>query len=543
MERARGLGGVVAVVLCIILVGSTALLGYAKEPPNPVKQIDRLNIGLVSLSPEILAPMIASLEGISYYRAMYEPLVGVNRQGTKMSKKTGIAYDWKPAKDYRSWTFFIRKGVNFHNGWGEVTAEDVKFSLMRMISERSTYVRKGELKKFIKDIEILGPYKIKVLLKEKDTWFPFRLSLLNGLGSMIVSKKYVDKVGWEKQFVHPVGTGPYKFAKHIQGSYIEFEAVKNHWLWGTPRYKTVLFYAVPEEETRVAMLKTGELDIAQLSMEKLEELSAFGNVHYKQGVASVGGWFQNGWLEKQGDGTAMPTHDIRVRKALSFAIDREAINKAFFKGKGVICRSWPAGELAYGYEPSLDVADPYDPQEAKKLLTEAGYPKGFKIKLLSFPMGGAPQAMINAVIASYWEAIGVKTSIEPLDYGAFKAKWKGCPSKYEKKGDCAWVLFTVPDRPCWSVVFDMELTTYGNFPFWRSAKLDPLCKKILGADFGEEYESLFQKIYYKIVYKNRYTMGLMRSSVLFVTNPESVLSDWDPGKLAYDINFPDLLRR
>jgi peptide/nickel transport system substrate-binding protein len=338
-----------------------------------------------------------------------------------LEPEPGLALDWEMSPDGMTYTFHLREGVQFHEGWGEVTGEDVKYSWERMIDENSIGSPAGQLRALIDTIEVPDPYTVVLQLQKPNA------ELIRGhmtdynAGGMIVCKEYVESVGDEEANAHPIGTGPYALAEaHQQAGPIvlkTIEGAENHWRV-TPEFETVTFLLVPEEATRVAMLLAGEADLAPISYDSVESITGAG-LH----VVSIPGswvpliWF-GGIVETQPERYVpdQPWADVRVRQALNYAVDREAIAQSIFHGEAV-----PAG--APNPVPGwVDIEPyPYDPDKATDLLAEAGYPDGFPLTLKTLQANpGAELPIIGEAVALYWEEIGIDVTIIPTDWGSVR---------------------------------------------------------------------------------------------------------------------------
>ena len=155
---------------------------------------------------------------------------------------------------------------------------------------------------------------------------PTYLSRSLSTEGMILPKKYLEAIGDDAFAQKPVGSGPYKFVEQVTGSHIKLTAVDNHWRIGVPRFKTVTFKLVPEETTRIALLRRGEVDIADVSRDRVKELEReWFPIHFRREEAILTAW----WILPR-DG--QPTKDKRVREALNLAIDRNEIAQSIFAG-------------------------------------------------------------------------------------------------------------------------------------------------------------------------------------------------------------------
>jgi ABC-type transport system substrate-binding protein len=173
---------------------------------------------------------------------------------------------------------------------------------------------------------------------------------------------------------------------------------------------------VPEASTRVAMLKTGQVDIADVSLDDVKDLKAAGfRIVNDPQPSSVRIHLYGSYYDNAG-----PIGKIEVRKALNLAINRQELVDTLFIGQAKPAAVFPISPLSIGYPEDLKPY-PYDPAEAKRLLAAAGYPNGFRIKLYAVPTGGFTlYKQVCEVVAGYWEAIGVKAEIVPTDMGTFR---------------------------------------------------------------------------------------------------------------------------
>src|SRR2546426_1187061 len=247
--------GIIAALLSVALLASPAAAQAKSE----------LTVALSSFSTEVLDPVLGGHVVKYYMSLMFDYLVGVTPDG-QLSKDAGLATRWEPSADHRRWTFYLRKGARFHTG-DEVTSEDVKFSLQRAIGKRSTTGYAGPLRALIADIETPASDRLVIVTKEPTLIIPTYLSRSLSTEGMILPKKYIEANGDDVFAQKPVGSGPYRFVEQVTGSHIKLAAVDHHWRIGVPRYKTVTFKLVPEETTRIALLRRGEVDITDASQE------------------------------------------------------------------------------------------------------------------------------------------------------------------------------------------------------------------------------------------------------------------------------------
>src|SRR5881397_1852648 len=307
-----------------IIVTSLLPLAAAASPARAQSKSE-LTVALSSFSAETLDPALQGHNVKYYLSLMFDYLVGTTPDG-QPSQAGGLASKWENSADHKRWTFHLRKGVKFHTG-DEMTSDDVKFSLQRAMSKRSTTGYAGPLRTLIQDIETPAPDRVVIVTKEPTLIIPTYLSRTLSTEGMVLPKKYIEANGDDAFARKPVGSGPYKFVEQVTGSHIKLAAVDNHWRIGVPRFKTMLFRLVPEETTRIALLRRGEVDVADVSRERVAELEKEGfPVHFRKEEAILSMYWV---LPRDGQ----PTADKRVREAMNLAVDRAEIAQAIFAGK------------------------------------------------------------------------------------------------------------------------------------------------------------------------------------------------------------------
>ena len=320
-----------------------------------------------------------------------------------------LAESWTVSKDGLIYEFVVRKGVVFHNG-DPLTAEDVKFSFERYRGAASKL-----LKEKVAAVEVVDPLRVRFRLKEAwPDFMSFYGSPATG-AAWIVPKKYVEKVGDDGFKKAPIGAGPYKFTSINPGIEIVLDAHDRYWR-KTPAVKRLVWKVVPEDATRLAMLKRGEVDIAySLRGPLADEVKRTPGLKLAATVVSGTQWFDFGptqWDPKS------PWHDRRVRLAAALAFDKNAINQAETLGHSKIT----GAIIPSAFEYALSLPPyPYDPVRAKKLLAEAGYPNGFDAG--DYSCDGSYSTVAEA-IGNYLGAVGIRTKMRPMERAAFLASWK-----------------------------------------------------------------------------------------------------------------------
>jgi ABC-type transport system substrate-binding protein len=386
-----------------------------------------LVIALDTLGAQTMDPIQETRAPHAHYQApVFDAIMGFNYD--KGGLGPGVAERWELAADGLSWTFYLRQGVKWHNG-DPVTAHDVKFSLERTMSPESIASRAAALRRIIERIEVVDDRTVRVYTKGFHPYFSENLSRAVFQEGQLMPKKYIETVGAEEFRKKPVGSGPWKFVRSVPGDRVEYEAVNYpHWR-GTPHFKKLVILLIPEESTRVAMVRTGEAAIASISPESIREAE-----QARLRVVSVPGTMQaiyqfyGTYLPEQ---QKNPVADARVREALSLAINRQQIIDHVMYGQA----RWPMPLALFRYSVDIDTqrwetwsreALRYDPDRAKKLLAEAGYPNGFPLTFLNTALPGTPfMTQIGEVVADFWTKIGVQVTIQNVEWGTFQPMMRG----------------------------------------------------------------------------------------------------------------------
>jgi peptide/nickel transport system substrate-binding protein len=313
-----------------------------------------------------------------------------------------LAESWSVSKDGLAYDFVLRKGVRFHNG-DPVTADDVRFSFERY---------RGAASKSLKDrvIAVETPDSLHVRFRLKQPWPDFVTFYTGATGAgWIVPRKYVEKVGDEGFKKAPVGAGPYRFVSFTPGVELVMEAFDQYWR-KTPSVKRLVFRVIPDESTRLAALKRGEVDIVYSIRGALaQELQRSPGLSLKPAVIQGTQWvyFADQWDAKS------PWHDRRVREAADLAIDRKAINDAETLGFSRLTGSIIPDTFEFFWQPPVPR---YDPARARRLLAEAGYPNGFDVGeyFADASYGSVAEGIIN-----YLQVVGIRCALRPLERAAF----------------------------------------------------------------------------------------------------------------------------
>ncbi|MFT3851875.1 MAG: ABC transporter substrate-binding protein [Ilumatobacteraceae bacterium] len=361
----------------------------------------------------------------------YGPIFGGDGSGLlaivdpKTSKwLPGVAQSWETATDLLTWTFHLRDNVKFHDGV-QLTSTDVKFSIDRMIGKAEynpDYVSgsRSQFEPIVDSVDAPDPLTVVVHLKKPDPILPIRPLYL-------VPKAYVEKVGDDGFAQDPIGIGPFKFVSWDPGNELVLERFDDFYLgWGdasgfhTPFVKKLVQKVIPDDAARLAALQAGEIDMAHnisADIAKQEESDGSTQVIYMPGTQPM--YISiNTNDEKAPDGSPNPWRDQRVRQAANEAVDVDTIIATILTGNER--RSFGSSSTSFGFPEDLpDKAWKYDPEDAKKLLAEAGYPDGFSTTL-SGPISRWPNSRpVMEAVAQYLSKVGIKADIQEMQYQEF----------------------------------------------------------------------------------------------------------------------------
>ena len=360
---------------------------------------------------------------------MYEGLAAADRFTGEIGPR--LAESWKMRPDGRQWTVTMRKGIQFHNGWGELTSKEVPFIWERLTSEESIAGDKTTWKGLVgvkENLETPDAHTVIFNLESVEPNMPFNwASLLHNM--LFMSKAQWDQEGAEGMEAMPAGTGPYKFKERKLSESVLYERVENHWRV-TPEFSELMFRFVDEDATRLAMMLTGEASIAELPRDLHAEAISQGKSVVSAGMAgNPPTYFFHGNYHSTPEklDLTVPWTKKEVREALIKAIDYDAINDEVFYGAGVRAFSHMAHPAMPGWDKSWEERGKtdyaYNPGEAAQILADAGYPngEGIEVTIYLHPWAGYPEyQQVSEAIAQYWRDLGVTVDTPETEYARFR---------------------------------------------------------------------------------------------------------------------------
>jgi peptide/nickel transport system substrate-binding protein len=423
-------------------LGLVAIVAWAQTAVPPAKaKLERLKIAVAPLGWDTNFSWLQSRSGNLDKRPALEFLVGIDRNtGVYIPE---LAEKWEMSPDGKHWTITLRKGIKFHENWGEFTARDVRHSVFLITQPESVQsdasiwravmgVTKTDTieevaKKAEQGVEIVDDHTVVFHLKQPVPEFVEMICANTDL--VMESKARWDAGGKELYGQKVVGTGPFEFIERKVGAHVLYKRVENHWRQ-TPEYKELEFRWVPEGVTRLATLLAEEVHISDVERALQKDALAKGMKISTSKLPAMQHQWQFGgtyFATPEKLDPKVPFVKREVRQAMNMAINRQALAENLLGGKVQPHR-------LHGYHPKLDGAIwpgiwnsewdtrfeeryGYDPAKAKALLAQAGYPQGFEFTLYLYTLPGLPEIVdIGQAMALDFQAIGLKPKLVEMEF-------------------------------------------------------------------------------------------------------------------------------
>ena len=357
-----------------------------------------------------------------------------------------LAHSWEVSADGSTWTFHLNEGVQFHKGYGEMTAEDIIWGMRQFGAEGSKHARASNVRGIWENedgyAKAIDDYTVEVNTGAPWSQVPVNeiVTSPGGAGSWIISKKQTEELGQEAANSQIAATGPWDLVEFSTGSFWRMEAVENHWR-KTPHFAEMYFREIPEESSRVAGFQTGNLDTTVSAFDSLDALAnvegaelmrlpgggesalnIYGQYHVGAGTEDQLPGFdpELPWISASSDVDSVEwANAAKVRNALSIAIDRQGIVDTLLRGYGSPAVMWEYGQYEDAWLPP-EMRWEYNPERAKQLLEEAGYPEGFSITLTPSLRGAPVEVEACEAIAAMWADIGVDVNFQKVPYSTLR---------------------------------------------------------------------------------------------------------------------------
>ena len=382
----------------VLLLAVAALLALmpARAPAQPLGEL-RVAI---PWTPENLDPTM----NLSSFRAMvgvslFDSLVGRDAENRIVPQ---LAESWRLVDDVK-WQLKLRRGVVFHDG-EPFNAETVRFTFQRVLDPEQKSPNRANVAEIVR-VEVVDDYTVNVVTRQ-----PYAPLINRLLDFAMVPPKYVAEKGNQGMALRPVGTGPYRFVELIKDDRMVVEAFDRHWR-GAPKIKRIVYKPIPEPFTRAAALRNNEVDLVTTMPPSLaRELERAPGIRVQRVPSS--------WIIYLGlNALKKPLSDVKVRQALNYATDVDAIIRNVLEGNGRKLEG-PLTPQMFGYDASIK-GYPYGPARARKLLAEAGYPDGVEI-ILESPAGRYQgDKEIAEALGGQWQKAGFKPKVQVAEWGAY----------------------------------------------------------------------------------------------------------------------------
>ncbi len=410
-------------------------------------------------------------------KSFYQGLFGFDKD---MKLNNVLAESYQVSEDGLTYTIKLRSGIKFHDG-SDFDASAVKANLDRA-SNPDNHLKRYNLFKHIGSTEVVDPATVKVTLKQ-----PFS-AFINNLAhpaAVMISPAALKKYGKEIGF-HPVGTGPYKFVTWNQTDFVKVEKWDGYWKPGYPKLDSITWRPVVDNNSRAAMLQTGEASFAfPVPLEQVKRLEQNSKLDVVTTPSIMQRYISMNVTQK-------PFDNPKVREALEYAINRQALVKVAFAGyatpaTGIVP---PAIEFARSYEPL-----PYNPAKARELLKEAGYPNGFETTLWASHNHSTAQKVLQFTQQQLAQ-VGVKVKVTAMDAGQRTAEVESKGPKENKvrmfytgwsasTGEADWALTPLFATSSW-------LPALFNTGFYSNPQVDNDLAEALKTTDREQKAKLYQ---------------------------------------------------
>jgi peptide/nickel transport system substrate-binding protein len=430
--------------LAAIVVVVVLLLG---TPPLAADPAGELRVA-IPWTPENLDPtMNLSSIRAAVGASMFDSLVGRDAAGKIVPE---LAESWRLVDD-TTWQFRLRRGVVFHNG-EPLNAEAVRFTVSRVLDPEQKSPNRATIAEIAR-VDVLDDLTLNIVTRQ--AYAP----LLNRLIDFpIVPPRYTADKGNAAFALRPVGTGPFRFVSFVKDEHLTVEAFDRHWR-GAPRVARIVFKPIPEPFTRTAALRNGEVDVITTVPPSLaRELDRIGGVRVHRVPSTWQIYLGLNALKK-------PLSDVRVRQALNYATDVDAIVKNVLDGNGRRLEG-PLTPIVFGYDATVKGYRP-DPARARQLLTEAGYADGLDITLEAPAGRYQGDKEVAEALGGQWARAGFRPRVQVAEWGAYFKRYLG------KQFQDAYLLGTGSPMQDADELYNL-VSSKGRGLYYKNEKIDAL---------------------------------------------------------------------
>ena len=522
----------------------------ATEAPAMMEAQPKVETLVISVDPSAGETNLPWGGGVDHHQQMdlvMEVLVDINP--TENVWVPELARSWQLSEDGTEWTFQLEDGIQFHNGWGEFTADDVFHSA-------AMYQRDDSLLGYATDwreIDLDASTKVsdhEIILKLKNPNPDYLFYVAPSGGGLIMSKAQWDAEGDAGYEADMVGTGPYRYTGRSYGVNITYERLDDHWRRNNPppSFDKVDLRWIREVASRNAGLLAEEIHLTELTRELSDAAVSDHGMKIIQSNFpgnQLNGVFQGLYpaepekFDPPWQDPTLPYTDVRVREAINRAIDKETIKNTLFRGRVTISPQIGFYSNLPGWDPrwleEYEEHYGYDPERARELLAEAGYPDGFKVKGILMNVFGFPEsADFMQAVDVYLRDVGIEMDLEEWEFSNYLASWRA----KEPESHGLWIA-----PPSYKTVF-AQLSLFnrstGAIHFYETPELDVLFAE-LQTTVGLDERDRIQREMGNILYDEYAYMPFFYIYIEFVANP-NIIDNWEfPGSDGANYGHFDLI--
>ena len=401
--------------------------------PAPDVPTGTVTVALPTFGTELLNPTLASNPDMSYWGNMYDFLMGVDANG-QPTTEGGAAESVEASADRTMWTITLRQGMLWHDGT-EVTAEDGVFSMESYAAEDSACTSCTTMKALFESAEVIDTYTFKVTFNSPFAVFDKSLTRINDTLALL-PKAYFEAVGADGFNDAPMGSGAWKYVDRSIGEFIEYDANTDYWDENRiPGFAKLRVLLAPEVSSRLALLQSGDADLALMDAFSVPEITAAGlEVAGPKRVQTLMVAFGQSWNPD------FFYNDPEVRRAMILGVDGAAIVAGLYpEGAASPAASFAVSASQEGFDPGLE---PYgfDPDVARQIITDKGL-EGQEVTLYQYGFGSSPEfPTIQEAVAAYWTDIGLAPKLVPVEFSAIRSSF--LESSFEEPFTHLWFAVT-----------------------------------------------------------------------------------------------------
>lgn len=507
-----GLRRRLGVLVAVLALGLAAACGSGDANSETTDKVEgdapavaenqTITVGVATLQQQYADPVLANEGGNTYpiKWSVGEPLI---RQDMDLSQIPALATEWSVSEDQLTWSITLREGVKMHDG-SDFTARDVETAIKRVqenddITSYAAYASKIDEVKVVDDLHLEITTNVPYANLVFDTPAP-------------VATDYYNRVGEEEFRKAPVAAGPWKFDSQKFNDSMTLKRFDDFWdEERTANFETLVLKIIPDESSRISGLQTGQLDVAQgLTPNGAAQLK--GNADIKlveSSQASVAGiYFMDNFFPEADS----KLKDAQVRKALLMAIDRQSMADSLYQGFGQVPANMTQ-PVTLGHDESLKPV-PYDPEEAKRLLEEAGASDlQFTLSLYNATTAIADVVKFAEAVAGYWQEIGVDVTVDAMDPATYLDQVVAHKLKGAVVLGSPGLLISDPEK------LSIFFSSTGGYTTVKDKKLDDLFAELTSTVDRDGQAELGGEIS-RYLYEQTYALPVISLDAVYAVGPK-----------------------